>query len=205
MTKELPKKLRIAVFASHGGSNLQSLIDATENGRLPAEIVLVVSNNRKAYALERARNHGIPTSILSDRNFPDEESYARELIRQLHDKSVNLICLAGYMKKIPKMLLDKYPRRILNIHPALLPKFGGKGMYGKRVHEAVLEAGESETGVSVHLIDEIYDHGKVLAQEKVPVKPTDDPESLQRRVLEVEHKLYPEVIAKIASGDISLE
>jgi len=201
----MSEKLRIAVFASHGGSNLQSLIDAAEAGSMSAEVVLVVSNNRKAFALERAKNHGIETLVISEKQFPDENSYATELLTRLQQRSVNLICLAGYMKKIPKKLLQAYPRRILNIHPALLPKFGGKGMYGKHVHEAVLEAGETETGVTIHLIDEVYDQGRILAQERVAVNPDDDPDSLQKRVLKLEHKLYPQVIARIASGEISLE
>ncbi len=198
-------KLNVAVFASHGGSNLQSLIDAAEAGAMTARIVLVVSNNRKAYAIERAQHHGIESLVISDRNFETEDAFASELLSHLRAKSVDLICLAGYMKKIPKMLLDAYPRRILNIHPALLPKFGGKGMYGKHVHEAVIAAGEAVTGVTVHLIDEVYDRGKILAQESVPVLPDDDADSLQQRVLKLEHKLYPEVVARIAAGELSLE
>jgi phosphoribosylglycinamide formyltransferase-1 len=199
------ERIRIAVFASHGGSNLQALIDGAEQLTMPADVVLVVSNNRKAHALERAEKHGIRTLVISDKQFPNEDSYANELLSNLREESVNLICLAGYMKKIPKLLLHEYPHRILNIHPALLPKFGGKGMYGRHVHEAVLAAGESETGVTVHLIDEIYDHGRILAQKRLPINVNDDPDTLQKRVLKLEHKLYPEVIAKIAAGEISLE
>jgi phosphoribosylglycinamide formyltransferase-1 len=184
-------KLRIAAFASHGGSNLQSLIDGCASGQIAAEIVLVISNNRKAYALERARNHQIETLVISEAEFDSETAFARELLRQLAARSIGLICLAGYLKKMPNDVIRAHRNRILNIHPALLPKFGGKGMYGIHVHEAVLAAGEKETGVTVHLVDEVYDNGRIVAQRKVPVNPDDTPESLQQRVLEIEHQLYP--------------
>jgi phosphoribosylglycinamide formyltransferase-1 len=198
-------KLRIAVFASHGGSNLQSLIDGCAAGTINGDIVVVVSNNRKAYALERAQKHDIETLLISDRDFVNETAYTQELLHQLTVRSVELICLAGYMKKVPDELIRTYHNRILNIHPALLPKFGGKGMFGIHVHEAVLAAGERETGVTIHLVNEVYDNGKILAQRRVAVQPDDTPESLQQRVLEIEHQLYPETVAKIASGELRLE
>ena len=197
--------MHIAVFASHGGSNLQSLIDGCESGLIPARIVLVVCNNKKAYALERATKHNIPTLAITEKDFASYEEYALSLVAKLRKAEADLICLAGYMKMIPLELLREYHNRIVNIHPALLPKFGGKGMYGIHVHEAVLAAGETETGVSIHLVDEHYDHGKILAQRRVKVLPDDTPESLQQRVLQIEHELYPETVAKIASGGIKLE
>jgi phosphoribosylglycinamide formyltransferase 1 len=201
----MAKKLRIAGFASHGGSNLQALIDGCVSGQIAGEIVLVISNNRKAYALERARNHQIETVVISDKDFDSETAFGQELLRHLTAQSVGLICLAGYMKKMPTDVIRVYRNRILNIHPALLPKFGGKGMYGIHVHEAVLAAGEKETGVTIHVVDEVYDNGKIVAQQRVPVIPDDTPESLQQRVLEIEHQLYPETVARIASGELRLE
>jgi phosphoribosylglycinamide formyltransferase 1 len=201
----MAEKLQIATFASHGGSNLQALIDGCVSGQIVGEIVLVISNNRKAYALERARIHQIETLVISDKEFDSESALTRELLRQLVARNVGLICLAGYMKKMPSEVIRAYRNRILNIHPALLPKFGGKGMYGIHVHEAVLAAGEKETGVTIHLVDEAYDNGKIVAQRRVLVRPNDTPESLQQRVLEIEHQLYPETVAKIASGELRLE
>lgn len=197
--------LRIAAFASHGGSNLQALIDGCVSRQIAGEIVLVISNNRKAYALERARKHQIATLVISDTDFDSETAFAQELLRQIAARKVGLICLAGYMKKMPNDVIRAYRNHILNVHPALLPKFGGKGMYGIHVHEAVLEAGEKETGVTIHLVDEVYDSGRILAQRRVQVDPNDTPESLQQRVLDIEHQLYPETVARIASGELRLE
>jgi len=198
-------KLRIAAFASHGGSNLQALIDGCVAGQIAGEMVLVISNNRKAYALERARNHQIKTVVISDKNFDSEIAFGQELLRLLAEHSVGLICLVGYMKMLPGDVIRTYRNRILNIHPALLPKFGGKGMYGIHVHEAVLAAGEKETGATIHLVDGVYDNGRIVAQRRVQVNPDDTPESLQQRVLEIEHQLYPETVAQIASGQLRLE
>ncbi len=197
--------LRIAVLASHGGSNLQALIDGCREGRIDGRVVVVVSNNRKAYALERARNHNIETLVVSEGMFEGSAAFAAELLAQLQRRKIGLICLAGYMKMIPKQIIATFRNKIINIHPALLPKFGGPGMYGMRVHEAVIAAGETESGATIHIVDEIYDNGRILAQHRVPVLPDDTPESLQARVLEVEHQLYPETVAEIAAGKIILE
>ena len=197
--------LRIAAFASHGGSNLQSLIDACQAGRIDGEIAVVISNNRKAKALERATEAGIDSIHLTEKQFEHEAEFVTALREELSKRQVNLICLAGYMKFLPPEIIDYVHGRVLNIHPALLPKFGGKGMFGIHVHEAVIAAGESETGVTIHLVDHLYDHGRILAQTKVPVEPGDTPETLQKRVLKSEHQFYPEVVARIASGEIELE
>jgi len=197
--------LRIAVLASHGGSNLQALIEACASGQIDGRIVLVVSNNRKAFALERARHHHIDTLVISESGFPSAVSYAQEFQRQLQLCGTQLICLAGYMKMIPQQIISAYRNKIINIHPALLPKHGGPGMYGIRVHEAVLAAGETETGVTIHVVDEVYDNGRILAQQRVPVLPGDTPQVLQERVLAIEHELYPETVARIAAGQIKLE
>jgi phosphoribosylglycinamide formyltransferase-1 len=201
----MAETLKIAVFASHGGTDLQSLIDGCADGTIDGRVVVVISNNRKSYALERARNHGIDALHLSEKVFSSEEEFTEALIEELRSRDVNLICLAGYMKFLPRRVLQFAKNRVINIHPALLPRHGGKGMYGIHVHEAVIAAGERETGVTVHQVDHLYDHGKIIAQRKVLVLPDDTPESLQERVLEVEHLLYPETVAKIATGEIELE
>ena len=201
----MKQHLRIAVLASHGGSNLQAIIDGCASGQIDGEVVLVVSNNKKAFALERARNHHIDTLILTDAAYPAPNEYAGELLSQLASRKVNLICLAGYMKMIPQPVIEEYRDRIINIHPALLPKHGGKGMYGIHVHESVIAARESETGVTIHLVNEHYDDGRIIAQESVAVHPDDTPQSLQERVLELEHQLYPDTVARIAAGEITLE
>jgi phosphoribosylglycinamide formyltransferase-1 len=194
------------VLASGGGSNLQALLDAGEAGRLDGEVVVVVSNNSEAGALERARRHGIPAHHLSSRHYPDDADLDRALVELLRSYGVNLVAFAGYMKKRGPAFLNAFPNRVLNIHPALLPgPHGGEGKYGLRVHESVLAAGDKVTGVSVHLVDERYDHGPVVARREVPVLPGDTPTSLQRRVLAVEHKLYPAVLAAVARGEIDLD
>ncbi len=195
-------KLKLAVFASHGGTDLQSIIDATDDPGYPAEIVLMVSNNKKAFAVERAKNAGIPVVIWQKKQFDSDREYADFMMETLKAYEVELICLAGYMKLIPAEVVRKF--NIINIHPALLPKYGGKGMYGMHVHEAVIDAGETRSGATVHAVNEVYDDGAILAQQEVPVLPDDNPETLQKRVLETEHKLYSQTIAKIAKGEIKL-
>jgi phosphoribosylglycinamide formyltransferase-1 len=195
-------KLRLAVFASHGGTDLQSIIDAAQDENYPAKIVLMVSNNKNAFAVQRAQNANIPTKIWQKKNFEDEKTYADHMMGLLKEYEVDLICLAGYMKLIPTEIVTNF--KIINIHPALLPKYGGKGMYGMHVHEAVIQAGEKVSGATVHQVNEKYDDGSILAQWEVPVNEDDSPETLQKRILETEHKLYPDTIAKIARGEIKL-
>ncbi|ROL59729.1 phosphoribosylglycinamide formyltransferase [Bacteroidetes/Chlorobi group bacterium MS-B_bin-24] len=199
------EKLRIGFLASHNGSNLQAIIDAIKKGELDAIPCVVISNNSNAFALERARREGIPAYHISSKHFETEEELDNAILETLLKHDVNIVCLAGYMKKVGPKVLRHFKNRVLNIHPALLPKFGGKGMYGKFVHEAVLKAGETQSGCTVHLVDEIYDHGRILGQKVVPVYPDDTVETLSARVLEQEHKLYPEVLQKIAKGEIQLD
>jgi len=199
------EKLRIGFLASHNGSNMQAIIDAIKRGDLDAVPAVVISNNSNAYALERARKEGIPAYHLSIKQFNSEDELDQAILDTLVKHNVNIVCLAGYMKKIGHKVLSFYKNRILNIHPALLPKFGGKGMYGKFVHEAVLKAGETQSGCTVHIVDEIYDHGRILGQKVVPVYPNDTVETLSARVLEQEHILYPEILQKIAKGEIKLD
>jgi phosphoribosylglycinamide formyltransferase-1 len=199
------EKLRIGFLASHNGSNMQAIIDAIKRGDLDAVPAVVISNNSNAYALERARKEGIPAYHLSIKQFNSEDELDQAILDTLVKHNVNIVCLAGYMKKIGHRVLSYYKNRILNIHPALLPKFSGKGMYGKFVHEAVLKAGETQSGCTVHIVDEIYDHGRILGQKVVPVYPDDTVETLSARVLEKEHILYPEILQKIAKGEIKLD
>ena len=193
-------RAKIAVFISGGGTNLQSLMDASKQGRLSGEIVLVVSSKENAYGLERARNAGIDTFVFRAKDYPGLDAAEWDLLEMLDEYKVEYIALAGYLKLIPMPVVRKYKDHILNIHPALLPKFGGKGMYGHHVHEAVIEAGEKESGATVHMVDEIYDNGKILIQEKVPVLPGDDPDTLAARVLEIEHKIYPIALENLIKG-----
>jgi len=197
-------KLNIAIFASHGGSNAQAIIDAAAAGNMNAAVKAVISNNSQSGALERAKQAGIPGFHLSSKAYPEPEALDRAILDTLIAQEVNLIALAGYMKKLGPQTLAAYAGRIVNIHPSLLPKFGGHGMYGHRVHEAVLAAGEKETGVTMHLVDGEYDEGPVIAQSVVPVEPGDSVETLAARVLRREHAFYVETLGRIADGEIVL-
>jgi phosphoribosylglycinamide formyltransferase-1 len=186
--------LRIAVLVSGGGTNLQSLIDATKEGTLKSTLVCVVSNKEKAYGLERARQNGIPAFFID----PKKEGYNEILLDLLQKQEVDLIVLAGYLKIIDASLVEAYPNKIINIHPSLLPKFGGKGFYGQYVHEAVLAAGEKVTGATVHFVDKDIDTGKIILQESLEVGEDDTPETLQKKVLEqIEHKILVKAIAQM--------
>lgn len=182
---------RVAVCASGSGSNLQALLDRLQ-GEAPARVVLVLSNRADSGALERARKAGVAAEVFAD------PSDASEWITRLGRREANLVVLAGYLKLVPAGVVQKYRGRIVNIHPALLPAFGGPGMYGRRVHEAVLAAGATESGPTVHLVDEVYDRGQILAQRRVPVQPGDTAEALAARVLAEEHRLLPEVVLAAA-------
>jgi phosphoribosylglycinamide formyltransferase-1 len=198
-------KLRLGFLASHGGSNVQAILDACREGRLDAEPCVVISNNSDAPVLDRAMAARVPAFHLSAHVHPDPTRLDEAILATLEKHRVNLIVLAGYMKKLGPKTLARYRGRVLNMHPALLPKFGGRGMYGHHVHDAVLAAGEKESGATVHLADEEYDTGRILAQRKVPVRADDTSESLAARVLEVEHHLYAETLQRIARGEIKLE
>jgi formyltetrahydrofolate-dependent phosphoribosylglycinamide formyltransferase len=186
--------MHVAVAVSGRGSNLEALLQAL-GPDAPARVVLVLSNRADAPALARAAARGIPTVTLRD---PDD---AAPWLAALERYGVELVVLAGYLKLVPADVIARYRGRVLNVHPALLPAFGGKGMYGRRVHEAVLASGVRESGATVHLVDEAYDRGAVLGQARVPVLPGDAPETLAARVLEVEHRLLPAaVLAAAAAG-----
>jgi len=192
---------RIGVFASGGGSNLGALLERFPPGGDP-EIALVVSDRPGAGALKRARVAGVAAAVVRPSDFTTPEDYGIELLEILRRHGIGLVVLAGFLKRVPRNVVKAYPWRILNVHPALLPRFGGPGMYGERVHAAVLAAGERESGASVHFVDTEYDHGPVVAQARVPVLPDDTPDSLARRVLEQEHRLLPEVVELVARGRV---
>ncbi|MCF0222481.1 MAG: phosphoribosylglycinamide formyltransferase [Fibrobacter sp.] len=181
---------KIGVMASGGGSNFKAIIDQIGEGNLEAQCKFLITNNGGCGAVDHARTYGIPVYHISGKTHPDETEYEKALCSVLDERPVDLLILAGYMKKLPDGLIAKMPNRILNIHPSLLPKFGGKGFWGIHVHEAVLAAHETESGPTVHLVSSEIDKGRILAQRKVAVMPGDTPQVLQARVLEQEHDLY---------------
>lgn len=192
--------IRVAVFASGGGSNLQAMLDAFNTvPDAPARVALVISDRESAGALERARVMDVPAYVIPVSNRP-ESDLAADTLELLERHTIGLIALAGYLRLVPGAVIRAYAGRIVNIHPALLPAFGGKGMYGSRVHRAVLASGARVSGPSVHYVTENYDEGRIIAQWPVPVLPDDTAETLAARVLLVEHRLYPLVIAALALG-----
>jgi phosphoribosylglycinamide formyltransferase-1 len=197
--------MNIGVLASHNGSNLQAMIDAHENGRLDAKIVVVISNNSKSGALERARRHGIQYYHLSSKTHSDINSLDKAICNALEAAAVDVIFLAGYMRKLGVLTLARFKGKILNTHPALLPKFGGKGMYGMNVHKAVIKSGVKESGITIHIVDAEYDTGPVVRQCKVDIYPKDTPELLCERVMNCERKFVVETLQKIASNEIELD
>lgn len=199
------KPLRVGVLASGGGTNMQAIIDRTESGELNAQIATVISNNSDAGALERARRHGIPALHLSSRTHRCERCLDSAISEALKRHAVEWVLLAGYMKHVGPHTLQSFRDRILNIHPALLPKHGGPGMYGMRVHEAVIAAADTESGVTVHLVTGEYDAGPIVAQRRIPVHETDTPETLQKRVLAEEHHIYGDVLHAIVTGTLTVE
>ena len=197
--------MNLAVFASGRGSNFEAILRAIHGGQLPATVRLAVSNKSTAGALEIARAHQIPAFHRAPSQYPSAEAYVEDLTGLLREHRVEFIALAGYLKQVPAEVVRQFRNRIANIHPALLPAFGGKGMYGIHVHEAVLAAGVKLSGATVHLVDEEYDRGPIVLQRVVDVLPGDTPESLAARVLEVEHVMYPEALAAFAEGRVRME
>jgi phosphoribosylglycinamide formyltransferase-1 len=196
--------MNIGFLASHGGSNMQAIIDACKSGKLQASPAVVVSNNSNSGAIGRAKTEGVPYYYLSGKTHPGPGELDDAILDAFLRHSVDIVVLAGYMKKLGPKILTHFRGRILNVHPALLPKFGGEGMFGIHVHEAVIAAGEKESGVTIHFVDEQYDTGAILAQTRVPVMPDDTPETLAARVLEQEHILYAETLQRIVTGEIPL-
>jgi phosphoribosylglycinamide formyltransferase 1 len=199
------RKTRIAVLASGNGTNFQALIDACKSGEIDGEIVALATNSRHAYAITRARQAGIDVLVFEPEKFKSRTLFCAKMAKALGEKDIDLVCLAGYMMKLEPCMVRAFPNRIINIHPALLPKFGGKGMYGRFVHEAVIKNQETESGCTVHLVNEIYDEGPIIAQAKVAVDPADTPESLAGKIHPVEHRLYVQVVRDICAGRIDLD
>jgi len=183
---------------------MQAIIDATKRGALQSRPALLISNNRNSQATVRAQQEGMPFLVINSVTHPDPDELDQAMLDALREHSVDLVILAGYMKKIGPRVLAAYRDRILNIHPSLLPQFGGQGMFGQHVHRAVLEAGEAVTGVSIHLVNDEYDQGRILAQTEVPVLAGDTVEVLAARVLKREHEFFVETLGKIALGELSL-
>ena len=198
--------LRVGVMVSGGGTNLQAILDSIDNGTIRnARVEAVISNNRSAYALERARNHGIEAVCVSPRDYESREQFNEALLEKVNEYQLDLIVLAGFLVAIPAAMIQRYRNRIINIHPSLIPSFCGVGFYGLKVHEAALERGVKVTGATVHYVDEGTDTGPILLQKAVEVKPGDTPEILQRRVMEeAEWILLPKAIDMIANGEIEI-
>ena len=193
-------QIRVAVLVSGGGTNLQALIDSAAAGKLPhAKLALVISNHEDAYALTRAKKAKIETAVVTRAAGKPQAAFEAELIRRLDEAGIDLIVLAGFMSILSADFTGRYPRRILNIHPALIPSFCGKGFYGLHVHEAALEKGVKVSGATVHFVNEIPDGGEILLQKAVPVRKHDTPETLQRRIMEqAEWKLLPRAVELVA-------
>jgi len=196
--------IRIVVMASGNGTDLQSIIDACESGFIDGRVVAVISNKEGAYALERAKKHGA-TAILIPSRGKKREKHEEEVLKELKRINPDLILLAGYMRMLTPDFIEKYSGRIMNIHPALLPCFGGKGMYGDKVHRAVLDSGAKVSGCTVHFVTGEVDGGPIIVQRCVPVMEGDDIESLKARILEEEHRAYPEAVRLFAEGRLSIE
>lgn len=192
-------KLRLGVLASGRGSNLQSIMDAAAAGKIKAEVAVVFSDNRDAFALERARNAGIPALHLNPRDFGSKDEYEKALLKLLHEHGVQLVCLAGYMRIVGRVILEAFPNRVINIHPALLPAF--PGLHGQ---QQAWDYGVKFSGCTVHFVDEGMDTGPIIIQTVVPVYDDDTAETLADRILEQEHKIYPEAIGLIAEGRLRL-
>lgn len=181
----------IAIFASGSGTNSENIIDHFNSGNL-AKVILVLTENKNAYVLERAKKYGVSAFY-----FPVEDLKNGKILNLLKEYCIDIIVLAGFLKLFPQSIIDIFPQQIVNIHPALLPKYGGKGMYGNRVHQAVIEAGEPESGITIHYVNSNYDDGNIIFQAKCPVMKDDTPDTLAQRVHSLEYKYYPEVIESL--------
>jgi len=196
--------LRIGVLASGRGSNFLSLINAIKDGRLNAEMKVLISNKKNAGALNIACENQIPDVFISPKKFADTYEFDQQVLDTFQKYNVDFVVLAGYLKLLSKNLVFAYKNRILNIHPALLPSFGGKGMYGHHVHESLINRGCKVSGVTVHLVDTLYDHGPIVMQRSVPVLENDNPNSLSARILVQEHKIFAEALQLFAEERVQI-
>lgn len=192
----MPEPLRLGVLLSGGGTTLENFFTEIDAGRLDAEVCTVISSNPKAFGLDRARRHGVPDHTVQLKDFPDVERFSEAITAILVAAEAELVCMAGFLKLY--VIPPRYEGRVLNIHPALIPKYCGKGFYGHHVHEAVVAAGERESGCTVHYADNEYDHGPIIVQRKVAIDPTDTPDDVAAKVFEQECIAYPEAIRQVA-------
>ena len=204
MSAEGGRLIKIGVLASGNGTNLQAIMDACNRGEIPGRVVVAVSNNPKARALGRARLAGIPAVAMHHRAFPDRDTFDAKLVAILHSYEVDLVCLAGFLRVLGPSFIRQFPERVMNIHPALLPAFGGLGMYGDRVHQTVLESGGRFSGCTIHFANEAPDGGPIILQAVVPVYDTDSAQTLAERVVAEEHRLYPEAVKLFAEGRLQV-
>ena len=200
----MSKRIAVLVSGQGRGSNMQAIIDACRSGKINGEVALVLGVKDDAPAMERARSGQIPTLALSPKAFETTEAYDDAVLAALQSNGIDLVCLAGYMRVLGQNVVDAFRNRIMNVHPALIPAFCGKGMYGHHVHEAVIERGVKFSGATVHLVDEEYDTGPIILQTVVPVLDDDTPDTLAARVLEAEHKTYTDAIALFADGKLEV-
>ncbi|MDA3862124.1 MAG: phosphoribosylglycinamide formyltransferase [Melioribacteraceae bacterium] len=201
MVKILVKMYKIAVFVSGRGSNLKAILDRLSQFESTAEVVCVISDKIECSAFKIVESKNIPTYTVSQNDEKGFISYAKILLL-LEDLDIDLIVLAGYLKKIPNILIEKFEKKIINIHPALLPAFGGKGMYGLNVHKAVFDKSVQVSGATIHFVDKVYDNGKIIAQKSIDISDVDSPEQIAERVLEIEHQLLPEVVLKFSENKV---
>lgn len=198
-------KLKIAVLASGRGSNFKALLESIETGLIQnAEVVCVMSNNSDAGVLTIARSRDIPAYHISRKQYSTEAEFNEAILNVLSQYEVNFIVLTGYMKLLDVSIIKKFQNRIINIHPALLPQFGGKGMYGKFVHDAVIASGTKNSGATVHIVDEIYDHGSIVLQERIALSENETSETLAAKVLEIEHRILPRAVGLFAEGKVEI-
>jgi phosphoribosylglycinamide formyltransferase-1 len=197
--------VRIGVLISGSGTNLQSLIDNINNGYIKGKIVVVISNRKDAYGLVRAKENGIDSLYINRKEFTNDEEFNREIIKELKERNVELVVLAGYLKILSKEFVSEFKNRIINIHPSLIPSFCGKGFYGEKVHKAVIDYGVKVTGATVHFVDEGADTGPIILQQVVEVNESDTVESIKKKVLEVEHKLLPQAVKLFCEGRLEVK
>ena len=192
--------IKLGILISGDGSNLQALIDACDNHDFPAEIAVAISNKKDAYGLKRAKDAGIATRVINHRDHDGREGFDAELVKSLNEYGVDLVCLAGFMRILTPVFIQAFEGRILNTHPSLLPKFGGEGMYGMHVHEAVIAAGETSSGCTIHHVIQDVDRGEIVLQKEVAVHADDTPQTLSQRVLEQEHTAYVHAVQHFAEN-----
>ena len=195
--------LRVVVMVSGGGTNLQAILDAVDNGKITnAEVVAVISNNEGAYAIERAKNHGVPAFVVTPKAYETRDAFNEALLETIKACKPDLIVLAGFLVKIPAAMIEAYRNKIINIHPSLIPSFCGVGYYGLKVHEAALARGVKVTGVTVHFANEVYDCGPIIAQRALPIEEEWDVDTLESHIHDIEHVLYPEAVQMLADGRV---